>query len=80
MELYKRYVDVILQQQKDGKIIPMYICWENGRKYKIDQVLSHSPGISETGGSGMRYVCLIKGEMRSLYLEKNRWFIESQRP
>ena len=40
MDLYKKYVDVIAMHRKSGKMMPMYICWEDGRKYKVDQVLN----------------------------------------
>lgn len=80
MELYKRYVDVILKQTKYGKIQPMYVCWENGRNYQIDKILSEEQRASQVGGCGMRYVCMICGQRRNLFLEKNRWFIESTQP
>lgn len=80
MELYKRYVDVILEQDKNGQIMPLYICWDNGRKYHIDKVVSRERRASQVGGCGIRYVCLIHGARRNLFLEKNRWFIESYQP
>ena len=80
MELYKRYVDIVLKQTKQGKIEPLYVCWENGKSYAIDKVLSIERRASQVGGCGVRYVCLICGQRRNLYLEKNRWFIESTQP
>lgn len=40
MELYKRYVDVVVKQTKNGNIVPLYVCWDNGMSYQIDKVLS----------------------------------------
>ncbi|MBR2844846.1 MAG: hypothetical protein IKF00_06530 [Solobacterium sp.] len=80
MELYKRYVDVILMQKRTGDITPMYLIWENGQKYKIDKILSRERRASPVGGCGMRYVCLIQGNRRNLYQEKDKWFIESHQP
>jgi hypothetical protein len=80
MQLYKRYVDVISVQKKDGRVIPLYICWDNGRKYHIDKILSTERRASQVGGCGIRYVCRIQGSERNLFLEKNRWFIESFQP
>ncbi len=80
MELFKRYVDVILLQRKTGELIPMYVCWENGKRYKIDKILNRQRRASPVGGCGMRYTCLISGNRRNLYLEKDRWFIESVHP
>lgn len=80
MEIYKRYVDVILMQKRSGDITPLYVVWENGQKYRIDKVLSRERRSSQVGGCGMRYVCLIQGNRRNLYLEKDKWFIESHQP
>lgn len=80
MELYKRYVDVILKQTKNGMIEPLYVCWDNGKKYQIDKILSSSRRASSVGGCGIRYACMICGQRRNLFLEKDRWFIESTQP
>ncbi|MBP3891170.1 MAG: hypothetical protein J6D29_03270 [Solobacterium sp.] len=80
MDLYKRYVDVVLIQKKSGGIVPLYVCWENGKKYKIDRIISAERRASPVGGCGMRYACMIQGKRRNLYLEKDRWFIESLQP
>lgn len=80
MDLYKRYVDVVLKQQKNGQITPMYIEWDNGKRYKIDRIISTERRSSPVGGCGIRYACMIQGKRRNLYLEKNRWFIESTQP
>ena len=58
MELYKRYVDVIVMQQKSGHILPLYLCWEGGRRYKIDRILSTERRSSPVGGCGIRYACM----------------------
>ncbi len=80
MELYKRYVDVVLMHRKSGQMIPMYVCWDNGMKYKVDKVLSTEHRASQVGGCGIRYVCMICGSRRNLFLEKDKWFIESLQP
>ncbi len=80
MEFYKRYVDVIVKQTKNGNIVPLYVCWENGRSYQIDKIISKERRASQVGGCGLRFVCMISGQRRNLFLEKNRWFIESLQP
>lgn len=80
MELYKRYVDVVVKQTKNGNIVPLYVCWDNGMSYQIDKVLSKERRASQVGGCGVRYVCMICGQRRNLFLEKNRWFIENMHP
>lgn len=79
-ELYKRYVDVVLKQSKEGLITPMRIIWEDGRSYPIERIMNVSRRASVVGGCGIRYVCRIHGETRNIFLEKDRWFIESTRP
>ena len=80
MELYKHYVDVIVMQKKNGRIIPLYLCWDDGQKYKIDRILCSERKVSQTGGCGIHYECVIHGVIRNLYLEKNKWFVESRHP
>ncbi len=80
MEFYKKYVDVIVKQTKQGNLVPLCICWENGKEYHIDKVVSQQRHVSQVGGCGMRFICMIQGRTRNLYLEKNRWFIESVCP
>ena len=80
MDLYKKYVDVIAIHRKSGKLTPMYICWEDGRKYKVDQVLNDSRRVSPVGGCGVRYVCMVQGQRKHLFLEKDKWFVESCQP
>ena len=50
MELYKRYVDVVVKQTKNGNIVPLYVCWDNGMTYQIDKVLSKERRASQVGG------------------------------
>ena len=78
--LYKRYVDVVIMVDKNGGIKPLSICWEDGKSYPIDRVVSIEPRASVVGGCGMRYTCMIQGQTRHLFLEKNRFFIESYLP
>ena len=49
-ELYKRYVDVIVRMQKDGKMVPLKLVWDNGIEYEIDKILSVEKHASEVGG------------------------------
>ena len=80
MNLYKKYIDVELLQKKDGEIVPQFLLWTDGKRYPIDKVISKERRASPVGGCGMRYTCLIQGKRRNLFLEKDRWFIESLSP
>jgi len=73
----KIYVDVIALHRKDGSLKPLVILWENGVKYAIDKVTQVVPAASmKAGGAGIRYTCRISGQLRYLFLEEKRWFIE----
>ena len=80
MEYYKRYVDVIVLQTKEGELKPLALVWDNGRQYEVDKVYSTERRASRVGGCGIRYDCRICGARRNLFFERNRWFIESTKP
>ena len=50
--------------------------WEN-RTYKVDKILSVRETYSRAGGCGMRYECRFGSQVRRLFWEKDRWFLES---
>lgn len=74
----KLLVDVVCVHYKSGHIKPIQIVWENGIHYNVDKVLKIEQRASlKSGGSGLRYTCLIHGQQRYLYLQDdNSWFIE----
>ena len=47
---------------------------------RIDKILSVEKRASQVGGCGIRYACMICGKRRNLYMEKDKWFIESHQP
>ena len=77
--MYKEFVDVIVKYTRQGKILPMIIIWNDGRKYEIDKILDISPAPSlKVGGQGIRYQCRIKGKNTYLWLEDEYWFVEAK--
>ena len=75
----KVYVDVLAKYEKSGKIVPMSVIWDDGRKFQVDRVIDVRRRASlKVGGIGMRYTCSILGHERYLYLEENRWFVEAK--
>ncbi len=77
MKLFKYYVDVITLIGHDGKLRPLYICWDHHR-YTVDKVLSVRETYSKAGGSGICYRCRMGSQERNLFWERNRWFLESE--
>lgn len=77
MKIFKYYVDVVTLIYKDGMLQPMAIYWRDHR-YRIDKVLSVRETYSKAGGAGICYRCRFGDQERSLFWEKNRWFLESE--
>ena len=74
---YKKYLEVIAKYDTNGKMTTLSIVWEDGRIYEIDKVTDCIRAASlKAGGQGMRYTCLIQGQMRYLFFDDVRWFVE----
>lgn len=73
----KKYVDVIAKMGADGKVMPLTIVWTDGRKFHIDRVRDVRRAASlKSGGVGDRYTIDIGGQIRFLFLDEYRWYIE----
>ena len=79
MKMRKVYVDVTLRHDKYGKIIPLSVTWEDGRKYEIDRVIDVRRAAStKVGGNGMRFTVRILGKETYLFDDGERWFVEAK--
>ena len=82
----KVYIEVTVDFDKDGRMYPRALMWEDGERYEIDRVKDISPAHADrAGGQGDRYTVMIGGCEKYLYFEhstnignKNvgRWFVE----
>lgn len=79
---YKAYVEVIADFSSDGRMKPLRLIWEDGRKYDVDRILRVDRCASlKAGGAGIRYVCRILGQRVELYYEENGfWFVNRKTP
>jgi hypothetical protein len=75
MEYRKQYVDVITHISKEGRIRPMAVIWDEIR-YPVERILSIRETHSLAGGCGICYRCQFHGQIRLLYWERDRWFLE----
>ena len=76
----KKYVPVIVRFDENGKLRPLIIEFEDGRKFKIDKILDVCRAACQSvGGVGDRYTCQIQGKESYLWLEKGRWFVALKR-
>ena len=75
----KEYVAVTARFDSDGNLLPITLHWKDGRNFDIDRVLDIRYAASlKAGGAGIRYSCRIAGQNRYLFLEENRWFVDSK--
>lgn len=73
----KIYVSVLVLMDKSGKIIPKKLIWKDGRSYDIDEVIDVRQSASlKTGGIGVRFRVRIRNEIKDLFLDDYKWFIE----
>jgi hypothetical protein len=75
----KVFVEVIAKFTKDGGKVPLKIKWQDGRTFDIDKVTDVRRAASlKAGGQGMRYRCRINGKETYLWLEEDKWFVNSR--
>ena len=79
---FKVYVDVTAVFTSDGRLLPLWITWEDGRRYRIDRIRSIQRAASRrAGGCGIRYVCSVCGHDVELFYEENyHWFLHRKTP
>ena len=81
-QFVKVYVAVVLRVDEDGRMKPLAIEWEDGRRFDITKVADVRQAPPRHVGSSptVRYVVDIAGQRRELYHEGNRWFVEKLIP
>lgn len=86
----KHYVDVIMRLRDDGRIVPLSVCWDDGRTFHIDQVLDGPIANAPRSASRrtLRYTVQIGRRRTNLFLECEagegapiatralRWYVE----
>lgn len=75
----KEYIKVSAIFDCDGNLMPQFIYWgDDEKKYEIDRITDVRYAASlKAGGAGIRYTCRILGKERYLFLEENRWFVNT---
>ena len=75
----KQYVEVIAKTDTQGYTLPLWVIWDDGRRFEIDKVLDVRPAASlKCGGMGIRYTVRIGGKATYLYFEDPCWFVEAK--
>ena len=71
------YVNTVVRYDSEGKVTPLWIEWTNGKRYKIDKILSvETNGSLRIGITGYRFQVRILGQERQLLFDGRRWHIE----
>ena len=72
---YKAYVEVVADFSSDGRMKPLRLVWEDGRKYDIDKILRVDRCASLKAGGA------ILGQRVELFYEENGfWFVNRKTP
>ena len=73
------YVKVVVEYDESGKIRPLSVEWEDGRKFDVDRLLDvRRAAATKAGGQGMRYTVRIMGRETYLFEDEGRWFVEAR--
>lgn len=76
----KRYVPVVVRIDEKGKKEPKTIEFD-GKAFRIDRVMYSEPAAcNSVGGVGIKYTCVIWGQIRELWEEKGQWFVVVEQP
>jgi len=73
----KKFISVTADFLEDGRVKPLRLNWEDGRRFYIDRIMDVRQAASlKAGGIGIRYTCMIAGKQIYLYKDQDQWFME----
>ena len=68
--VHKQYVDVVARILAGGQVVPVTVCWVDGRCFTIDEIVSTTGfGLTVHGISTATYKVRFGGHATELYLE-----------
>ena len=75
----RAYVKVVVEVSPEGKVRPLEVEWEDGRRFEVDRLLDvRWAAATKAGGQGMRYTVRILGRETYLFEDEGRWFVEAR--
>ena len=73
------YVNVIARHDEQGRVRPLEVEWEDGRRFGVDRMLDvRRAAALKAGGQGLRYTVRILGRETYLFEDEGRWFVEAK--
>lgn len=78
MERVKKFVPVLVHFDEEGKMRPVMIEFDEGRRYEVQRVLEVRRAAAAVGGVGDRYTIRVNGRDSYLWFEKGRWFVAAK--
>ena len=73
------YVNVIARHDEQGRVRPLEVEWEDGRRFGVDRLLDvRRAAALKAGGQGLRYTVRILGKETYLFEDEGRWFVEAR--
>ena len=68
--VHKQYVDVVARILAGGQVVPVTVCWVDGRCFTIDEIVSSTGfGLTVHGVRTATYKVRFGGHATELYLE-----------
>ena len=64
-------VKMIVKFSETGKPTPLYVLWNDGRKFKVSSVLDMKPRVHD----GIYYTVRIGSKHKKIHFVDNKWFI-----
>lgn len=75
----RAYVKVIARHDEQGRVRPLEVEWEDGRRFEVDRLLDvRRAAALKAGGQGLRYTVRILGKETYLFEDEGRWFVEAR--
>lgn len=81
MRYRKIPVEVVVRFSEKGGMRPLYIVWQDGRKFEIDRVKYCERASAHVSAIlPLRYTCIICGKEKQLFYERENenWFVEKE--
>lgn len=69
--VHKQYVDVVARILAGGAVVPVAICWVDGRTFTVDEILGQEDfGVSVHGVRTATYTVRFGGHVTEVFLEE----------